>query len=92
MEIFSQFGLTGLTLGILFFIVRYFVKTLESKDAYIQCLIKDHYEQMAALYQKYEKLTSEYISEGIESRSKHEEAFNNLSKCILGCPRRVIHD
>ena len=32
METYTQLGIAGITLGILFFIVRYFVDTIKEKD------------------------------------------------------------
>ena len=38
---YTQFGIAGLTLGILFIIVKYFIEAINKKDAELITLIKD---------------------------------------------------
>jgi hypothetical protein len=76
---YTQLGIAGLTLGILFFIVRYFVSAMNKKD---EMLLKQHEE------------LKELTIKGMESTEKFTQAVNlntqtakksadNLTKLIL---------
>ena len=69
---FAQFGVAGITLAILFFIVRYFVSTIREKDKEIIKLFADFKEtidnHLAHETKAFERLTE--VIEKLQSRKK----------------------
>ena len=67
-EQLTQFGIAGLTLGILFFIVRYFVKAMEGKDKRIgemtdqfRLVIENHIVHETKQWEQTTKVLSELL-------------------------------
>lgn len=98
-ETLSQFGVAGISLGIITLVVKYFIKAIETKDSNIQNLIADNNKRndekdkvnlarYDAITAEYQKLTNEYITEGVISRNKHIEVLQELTNCVKGCPKR----
>jgi len=68
---FSQLGISGLTLGILFFIVRYFITALKDKDCYIKQLTND-----------FTVVITNHIKHETAAMNKNTKALDNLIKVI----------
>lgn len=99
METFAQLGVAGISLGIISWVVKYFIKAMETKDSYIQLIISENNKRndvkdlaFEARYDKitntYQTVTQEYIAEGITSRNRHIEVLQELTNCVRGCGYR----
>jgi len=96
----SQFGIAGISLGIIALVVKHFIKAIETKDQNIQNLIaennrrndekdKINLERYDKITAEYQRLTNDYICEGITSRNKHIEVLQELTNCVKACPART---
>lgn len=70
-EEITNLGISGLTLGILFFIVRYFITALKDKDCYIKQLTSD-----------FTKVIENHIRHETASMDRTTKALEKLTKAI----------
>jgi len=71
MDNYSQLGISGLTLGILFFIVRWFITTISRKD-----------EQISHITDEFTKVVVNHIAHGIVQSKKETAVLSKLEKTI----------
>ena len=74
----TQFGIAGLTLGILFFIVRYFVAALTRKDD--QLLKKD--DQVLEMTKMFNTTVNNHLDHSNQTLNKLSNAIEGLTKEI----------
>lgn len=67
----SQLGMGGATLLILWFVVKYFIDTLQKKDAYIKEIVKD-----------FNTTINNHIVHQAEQSKKQTAAFKSLTRAI----------
>ena len=86
MEAYTQLGIAGLTLGILFFIVRYFISALDKKDGTISGLTDRFIKVTEDTNQSHAELTTaigmntKVTKESVEASKKSSD---NLTKLVL---------
>ena len=86
MEAYTQLGISGVTLGILFFIVRYFISAMDKKDS----IIIDQYKALRELTER-SILSIDKVSNTIEINTNATKtaaevtklSANNLTKLML---------
>lgn len=81
MEQITQLGISGLTLAILFFIVKYFVSTLDKKDTTIE-----------ALFLKNEVLMTSYQNSVNDITCKHQIIINEVTGRYQETVNKYIKD
>lgn len=72
MNDFTQLGIAGLTLAILFFVVRYFVAAMTKKDDYIQKITTD-----------FTLVINNHIDHNTRSLTKFGNSIDKLTKAIV---------
>ena len=81
MEAYTQLGIAGLTLGILFFIVRYFISALDKKDGTISGLTDRFIKVTEDTNQSHAELTTaigmntKVTKESVEASKKSSDNF-----------------
>jgi hypothetical protein len=78
MEQVTQLGVSGLTLGILFFIVRYFVTAIKEKDLQINTMILD-----------FNKTINNHIVHSTEQTKLQNIAFQELANAIKELTKEI---
>lgn len=89
MELFAQFGIAGISLGIIVIVVKYFINAIQQKDEYIKILVCDSIVNIKELTDKYQReitdisaryqaTVNDYIKNGNESRRRHNEILTKL--------------
>ena len=76
---YTQLGIAGLTLGILFFIVRYFVSAMNKKD---DILLRQH-EELKELTIKGMETTEKFTQAVNTNTQTAKTSSDNLTKLIL---------
>ena len=78
MNDYSQLGIAGLTLGILFFIVRWFVDTITKKD-----------EQISIITENFTKVMSNHIVHETKARVKETKMLGKLVTVITKLDKKL---
>ena len=93
---FTQFGIAGAVLVILYFMirsnektVRYFTSAIDKKDEYIKKLVADHEEKnrenqcfINEVTDKYRETVNEYMRSGDESRRMQTNALQEQTRAM----------
>jgi len=68
----TNLGVAGVTLAILFFIVRYFVSTLTKKDEYISTITKE-----------FSTIVSNHLTHAVKVEEKMADSNQEVAKALL---------
>ena len=68
----TNLGVAGVTLAILFFIVRYFVSTLTKKDEYISIITKE-----------FSTIVSNHLIHAVKAEEKMADSNQEVAKALL---------
>lgn len=79
-ETFTQLGVSGATLFILFFIVKFFVQNMQEKDRSIAIIVSD-----------FNKTINNHIASRIEQAKRETEAIQALTVAIQELPTVIVN-
>jgi hypothetical protein len=85
MQDYTQLGVAGATLAILFFIIRYFVASLDKKDAYIKEMISEFQNHVEICNNNFMKFGDHFA----KISGKQTQALNNLITKVEGLNGRT---
>lgn len=86
MQDYTQLGLAGVTLGILFFIVKFFVEEL--REGRRERTAKD--QQVAMMVQGFNETINAHIAMRNESAKRETQVLHSLSSSIEKLPNLIV--
>lgn len=86
MQDYTQLGIAGITLGILYFIVRYFVSALRQKDV----VILEAYRKINEISTKFNTTISNHIVHEQKAKEDLSEVLQRLNVTLDEQPKKIL--